>query len=86
MGAEEPDPSVVLLVATFGGIYICYLLALPFLSALTWALVPGGLVRLGSPGNRGQTEKVQPLSYDLGADGGADCRRAGDLRCRASHQ
>lgn len=31
--------SLVLLVATFGGIYICYLLALPFLSALTWALV-----------------------------------------------
>jgi hypothetical protein len=24
-------------VATFGGIYICYLLAAPFLSALTWA-------------------------------------------------
>ena len=31
--------ALVLLVATFGGIYICYLLVLPFLSALTWALV-----------------------------------------------
>jgi predicted PurR-regulated permease PerM len=31
--------ALVLLLATFGGIYICYLLALPFLSALTWALV-----------------------------------------------
>jgi predicted PurR-regulated permease PerM len=31
--------ALVLLLATFGGIYICYLLAMPFLSALTWALV-----------------------------------------------
>ena len=31
--------GLVLFVATFGGIYICYLLAAPFLSALTWALV-----------------------------------------------
>jgi predicted PurR-regulated permease PerM len=31
--------ALVLLAATCGGIYICYLLALPFLSALTWALV-----------------------------------------------
>jgi predicted PurR-regulated permease PerM len=31
--------ALVLLLATFGGIYICYLLALPFLSALSWALV-----------------------------------------------
>ena len=38
-GARSEIQSLVLLVATFGGIYICYLLALPFLSALTWALV-----------------------------------------------
>ena len=31
--------ALALLLATFVGIYICYLLALPFLSALTWALV-----------------------------------------------
>jgi len=37
-GARSEIQSLVLLVATFGGIYICYLLALPFLSALTWAL------------------------------------------------
>jgi predicted PurR-regulated permease PerM len=31
--------ALVLMLATFGGVYICYLLAVPFLSALTWALV-----------------------------------------------
>jgi predicted PurR-regulated permease PerM len=31
--------ALVLLMATIGGIYICYLLSVPFLSALTWALV-----------------------------------------------
>jgi predicted PurR-regulated permease PerM len=31
--------ALVLLMATFAGIYICYLLSVPFLSALTWALV-----------------------------------------------
>ena len=31
--------ALVLLLATLGGVYICYLLAVPFLSALTWALV-----------------------------------------------
>lgn len=30
--------TLVLSAATLGGIYICYLLALPFLSAFTWAL------------------------------------------------
>jgi predicted PurR-regulated permease PerM len=38
-GPKSRIQALVLLVATFGGIYICYLLALPFLSALTWALV-----------------------------------------------
>jgi len=55
MNVEEPDHettstannweprslihALVLMLATFGGVYICYLLAVPFLSALTWALV-----------------------------------------------
>jgi predicted PurR-regulated permease PerM len=31
--------QIHVLAAIFGGIYICYLLVAPFLSALTWALV-----------------------------------------------
>ena len=38
-GTRQRIEALVLSVATFGGIYVCYLLALPFLSSLTWALV-----------------------------------------------
>lgn len=38
-GPRSRIHALVLMAATFGGLYICYLLAVPFLSALTWALV-----------------------------------------------
>src|SRR5690606_30831879 len=42
-GRAVPDPSNVrewlVLVAAAIGLYLCYRLSLPFLSALTWALV-----------------------------------------------
>lgn len=38
-GTKQRIEALILSVATFGGIYVCYLLALPFFSPLTWALV-----------------------------------------------
>jgi predicted PurR-regulated permease PerM len=38
LGSPSRMRAVVLLAATVGGLFVCYLLALPFLPALTWAL------------------------------------------------
>jgi len=48
-GSPSHIQALVLILATAGGIYLCYRLALPFLSALTWALT---LAILFSPFHR----------------------------------